>query len=134
MPVRPFETVTLRVRPAARARPRGRRGRAGGTAAATSSPEPAQPVYTRYWLHGKGPAPAGNVPVAVHFSPTRVTLGGADGGRPGRALALTVAAGPGGRPRRGRARRAGWPVAAAARRPTVPRRGSAGARDGALPL
>ena len=41
-------------------------------------PEPAQPVFTRYWLHGKGPAPAGNVPVAVHFSPTRVTLGGSD--------------------------------------------------------
>ena len=32
------------------------------------SPEPAQPVYTRYWMHGKGPAPAGNLPVAVHLS------------------------------------------------------------------
>ncbi len=32
-------------------------------------PEPAQPVYARYWLHGKGPAPAGNLPVAVHLSP-----------------------------------------------------------------
>src|SRR6201999_219701 len=31
--------------------------------------EPAQPVYSRYWLHGKGPAPAGNLPVAVHLSP-----------------------------------------------------------------
>ena len=31
--------------------------------------EPAQPVYARYWLHGKGPAPAGNLPVAVHISP-----------------------------------------------------------------
>src|SRR6202012_5148624 len=31
--------------------------------------EPAQPVYSRYWLHGKGPAPAGNLPVAVHVSP-----------------------------------------------------------------
>ncbi|HEY1672720.1 MAG TPA: glycoside hydrolase family 38 C-terminal domain-containing protein [Streptosporangiaceae bacterium] len=31
--------------------------------------EPAQPVYSRYWLHGKGPAPAGNLPVAVHISP-----------------------------------------------------------------
>jgi alpha-mannosidase len=36
--------------------------------------EPVQPVYARYWLHGKGPAPAGNLPVAVHFSPTRVAL------------------------------------------------------------
>ena len=75
-------------------------------------PEPAQPVYTRYWLHGKGPAPAGNVPVAVHFSPTRVTLGGggeaasasADPdavGAPGAVgdpsrLTLTVACGPAG--------------------------------------
>ena len=33
-------------------------------------PEPAQPVFTRYWLHGKGPAPAGNLPVAVHLPPT----------------------------------------------------------------
>ncbi len=78
VPVRPFQTVTLRVRPtradltasAGTAVPGGRRGRPA------ELPEPAQPVYARYWLHGKGPAPAGNVPVAVHFSPTRVTLGG----------------------------------------------------------
>ena len=37
-------------------------------------PEPAQPVYTRYWMHGKGPAPAGNLPVAVHLSARRVAL------------------------------------------------------------
>jgi hypothetical protein len=49
-------------------------------------------VYTRYWLHGKGPAPAGNVPVAVHFGPTRVTLGGAAPDGP--PLTLTVACGP----------------------------------------
>ena len=36
--------------------------------------EPVQPVYGRYWLHGKGPAPAGNLPVTVHFSPARVAL------------------------------------------------------------
>ena len=36
--------------------------------------EPAQPVYTRYWLHGKGPAPAGNLPVAVHVRPGRTAL------------------------------------------------------------
>ena len=35
---------------------------------AQAAPEPAQPVFTRYWLHGKGPAPAGNLPVAVHLS------------------------------------------------------------------
>ena len=32
-------------------------------------PEPAQPVFTRYWLHGKGPAPAGNLPVACTCPP-----------------------------------------------------------------
>jgi hypothetical protein len=51
-------------------------------------------VFTRYWLHGKGPAPAGNLPVTVHLSPDRVTLGG-----PGAAAGLctvTVACGPAG--------------------------------------
>jgi alpha-mannosidase len=56
--------------------------------------EPVQPVFTRYWLHGKGPAPAGNLPVAVHLSPTRLAL--TEAGRPGEnaALRLTVACGP----------------------------------------
>ena len=53
-------------------------------------PEPAQPVYARYWLHGKGPAPAGNMPVAVHLSPASLAL---RAGEPGR-LRLTVACGP----------------------------------------
>jgi hypothetical protein len=48
-----------------------------------------QPVYARYWLHGKGPAPAGNLPVAVHFSPLRAALA-----EPGEAtLTLTVGCG-----------------------------------------
>jgi hypothetical protein len=47
-------------------------------------------VFARYWLHGKGPAPAGNMPVAVHLSPSRLAL---DDGRPA-ALRLTVACGP----------------------------------------
>ncbi len=51
--------------------------------------EPVQPVFARYWLHGKGPAPAGNVPVAVHLSPGSVAL---DGGPA--ELRLTVACGP----------------------------------------
>ncbi len=59
-------------------------------------PEPAQPVFSRYWLHGKGPAPAGNLPVAVHLSPARVALapipGRASAG--GASLRLTVACGP----------------------------------------
>jgi alpha-mannosidase len=68
-------------------------------------PEPAQPVFSRYWLHGKGPAPAGNAPVAVHLSPGRIALGAgpastgtastgtASTGTTG-ALQLTVACGP----------------------------------------
>jgi hypothetical protein len=101
VPLRPFETVTLRVRLAEA----GAGGGAGGPAAVTAGPpEPAQPVFTRYWLHGKGPAPAGNVPVAVHFSPTRVTLAGAAGehGAAGESggdtarVTLTVACGPAG--------------------------------------
>ncbi len=51
--------------------------------------EPAQPVFARYWLHGKGPAPAGNVPVAVHVSPGAVHLDEGPG-----TLTLTVACGP----------------------------------------
>jgi alpha-mannosidase len=75
-----FETVTLVVRtgacPAADGHP--------------ASAEPVQPVYARYWLHGKGPAPAGNLPVAVHLSPTRIALteSGASG-----MLTLTVGGG-----------------------------------------
>jgi alpha-mannosidase len=52
--------------------------------------EPVQPVYARYWLHGKGPAPAGNLPVAVHFSPTRIALA-----EPGEAGLLTLTVGCG---------------------------------------
>src|SRR6185437_2258891 len=57
---------------------------------ALPAPEPAQPVFTRYWLHGKGPAPAGNLPVAVHLSP------GLSAPAPGEstAIRLTVACGP----------------------------------------
>jgi Glycosyl hydrolases family 38 N-terminal domain/Alpha mannosidase middle domain len=53
-------------------------------------PEVAQPVFTRYWLHGKGPAPAGNLPVAVHLSPARFTVRAGDTVR----VRLTVACGP----------------------------------------
>jgi alpha-mannosidase len=89
VPLGPFETVTLRVRLAEAP------ARRPESAQPAPPPEPAQPVFTRYWLHGKGPAPAGNVPVAVHFSPTRVTLGGEAAGE-GTRLTLTVACGPAG--------------------------------------
>jgi hypothetical protein len=99
VPVLPFETVTVTVRPAPATEPEALPDKA-------ESPEPAQPVFTRYWLHGKGPAPAGNMPVAVHFSPTRVTLGRdasqaapaseANGAVSGASVSLTVACGPAG--------------------------------------
>ncbi|MEU8567378.1 NEW3 domain-containing protein [Streptomyces pathocidini] len=38
--------------------------------------EPAQPVFTRYWLHNSGPAPRGNLPVAVHLAPVALTADG----------------------------------------------------------
>jgi alpha-mannosidase len=109
VPIGPFATVTL----AAKVRAPGGPGAAGpgaagpgtgGTGTAGSAPggpgaagegaaEPVQPVYARYWLHGKGAAPAGNMPVAVHLEPARVTLGSA-GADPGGRLRLTVACGP----------------------------------------
>jgi alpha-mannosidase len=73
--------VTTRPWPASRARPA-----ASGAAApeVSSAPGPgapaAMPVFARYWLHGTGPAPAGNMPVAVHLSPARLAL---DADRPG---------------------------------------------------
>jgi alpha-mannosidase len=74
----------------AAARPE-RSGESGSPSAAGAGlTEPAQPVHARYWLHGKGPAPAGNMPVAVHLSPGQVAL---DGGLPV-PLRLTVACGP----------------------------------------
>jgi len=60
------------------------------TAPPPGDTEPVQPVYARYWLHGKGPAPAGNMPVAVHLSPGEAVL---DDGQPA-TLRLTVACGP----------------------------------------
>lgn len=47
--------------------------------------EPAQPVFSRYWLHNKGAAPVGYVPVSVHVSPARLVLPA--------TLRVTVAAG-----------------------------------------
>ncbi|HTQ94444.1 MAG TPA: NEW3 domain-containing protein, partial [Streptosporangiaceae bacterium] len=66
--------------------------------------DPVQPVYARYWLHGKGPAPAGNLPVAVHFSPVRVALpipGPIPGADPGEVAALTLTVGCGAEPASG---------------------------------
>ncbi|WP_328907391.1 NEW3 domain-containing protein [Streptomyces sp. NBC_00234] len=46
--------------------------------------EPHQPVFTRYWLHNTGPAPTGNMPLALHVEPP--VLRGAGG-----ELTVTVA-------------------------------------------
>ncbi|MGW0945669.1 glycoside hydrolase family 38 N-terminal domain-containing protein [Streptomyces sp. NPDC002623] len=44
--------------------------------AGVAAHEPAQPVYTRYWLHNSGPAPRGNLPLAVYLSPGVLTVDG----------------------------------------------------------
>jgi hypothetical protein len=90
----PFGTATVALRPRDSRAPREQHTVLG---------REVQPVHSRYWLHGKGPAPVGNMPVAVHLSPTRVTLREAalDGFDPPAAsdagtLSLSVAAGPAG--------------------------------------
>ncbi|TGD85346.1 alpha-mannosidase [Mycolicibacterium sp. CH28] len=45
---------------------------AGGTALAPDS-EDAQPLYARYWLHNRGPAPLGGLPAVAHLHPETVT-------------------------------------------------------------
>jgi hypothetical protein len=49
--------------------------------------EPAQPLYARYWLHNRGPAPLGGLPAAVHLDPI---MAGVTPARP-TSLRLTVA-------------------------------------------
>ena len=84
----PFGTVTAAVRV---------RGGVTGNSATGQTAEPVQPVYARYWLHSKGPAPAGNLPLALHLSPTRVALPEDTEPAGGSAtVRLTVAAGPAG--------------------------------------
>jgi len=63
---------------------------------ASQTPLGVQPVYARYWLHGKGAAPAGNLPVAVHFSPVRIALA-----EPDEVTALTLTVGCGAEPASG---------------------------------
>ena len=59
---------------------------AEGTALAPQT-ENCQPLYARYWLHNRGPAPLGGLPAVAHLYPHRLTaLAGTDV-----ALRLTVA-------------------------------------------
>lgn len=48
--------------------------------------EVAQPIYARYWLHNRGPAPLGGLPAVAHVHPTEVS------GEPGTSLTLRVTA------------------------------------------
>jgi hypothetical protein len=36
--------------------------------------EPAGPLFAKYWLHNRGPAPLGGLPLAVHLHPTRAAV------------------------------------------------------------
>jgi hypothetical protein len=67
-PIGAADTLTVTALPATPPPPRAAADPSGPRA------EPAQPVFTRYWLHNKGPAPIGNVPVSVHISPTAPVL------------------------------------------------------------
>ncbi|QLL08302.1 NEW3 domain-containing protein [Mycobacterium vicinigordonae] len=40
--------------------------------------EPAQPLYARYWLHNRGPAPLGGLPVVAHLHPPQLSAGAGD--------------------------------------------------------
>jgi len=76
------------------ARPLTTRG--GPAAALGPRAEAAQPVFTRYWLHNKGAAPVGYVPVSVHVSPAALDLPARPpetAGPAGATLRVTVAAG-----------------------------------------
>jgi hypothetical protein len=69
LPLQPADVVTFRARPAAIPT------RPAATGFVTPAvTEPAQPVFTRYWLHNKGPAPIGYLPVSVHVEPTSIVL------------------------------------------------------------
>jgi hypothetical protein len=67
-------------------------GLAGGDKAGSDQVEVAQPVFSRYWLHNKGPAPMGNQLLAVHLGPTSVRARAGSGET---ALVATVSSGAG---------------------------------------
>ncbi|HYB37562.1 MAG TPA: NEW3 domain-containing protein [Mycobacterium sp.] len=45
-----------------------------GQGALAPEAEAAQPLYARYWLHNRGPAPLGGLPAVAHLHPQRVTV------------------------------------------------------------
>ena len=78
------DTATMTARPVAVG--------GGSPGRLAASMEPAQPVFTRYWLHNNGAAPFGNLPVSVHVAPARLVVRAAD--PDGEMLHVTVACGP----------------------------------------
>lgn len=40
--------------------------------------EPVQPLYARYWLHNRGPAPLGGLPAVAHLHPHRLAAAAAE--------------------------------------------------------
>jgi alpha-mannosidase len=48
--------------------------------------EIAQPLYARYWLHNRGPAPLGGLPVVAHLHPTALSA------EPGREVVVRLTA------------------------------------------
>jgi alpha-mannosidase len=46
--------------------------------------EPAQPLYARYWLHNRGPAPLGGLPAVAHLHPEAVAA------QPGQTVRLRL--------------------------------------------
>jgi alpha-mannosidase len=83
----PMASSTPEARPATAASPARSTAEAPD---ATEAPAPPPLVFSRYWLHGRGPAPAGNLPVAVHLTPARTALSQAE---PAAPVRLTVACG-----------------------------------------
>ena len=43
-------------------------------AALAPDAEPAQPLYARYWLHNRGPAPLGGLPAVAHLHPHQLAV------------------------------------------------------------
>ena len=48
------------------------RHRSGSDAALAPDAEAAQPLYARYWLHNRGPAPLGGLPAVAHLHPHHI--------------------------------------------------------------
>lgn len=55
-------------------------------AALAPNAEAAQPLYARYWLHNRGPAPLGGLPAVAHLHPSLVSA------QPGRDVTVRVTA------------------------------------------